>query len=269
MAFVQKRKNGVTYYTIEDFEKTGMVKHGFSTRIGGVSTGELNSLNLGVKKDDNKKNILENYDRFSRALGINMEDLVLSNQVHEDNIVELKKEDRGKGLLRKSDLLGVDGFITDDKEVALVTFYADCVPLFFLDPVREAIGLTHSGWKGTVKKIGQKTLQKMIKTYNTNPKDVLVGIGPSIGQCCFEVGGEVVEEVEKEFKRNDYFYSKSNGKYMLDLWKLNKEQILDLGVKERNITVSEICTKCNKDIFFSYRGDKGRTGSLAAIMQLR
>lgn len=270
MPFIKRKDKDMIYYTIESFENTGLVKHGFSTRIGGLSSGDLDSLNLGVKKKDTWENIINNYKTFTKALDINIEDLVLTDQVHKDNIMEVYKEDRGKGLLRESDIVGIDGFITDKKDPALVTFYADCVPLFFLDPVNKAIGLTHSGWKGTVKKIGQKTVEKMIDSYGTDPKDILIAIGPSIGKCCFEVGSEVIEVVRGKFEDSgDYFYKKENGKYMLDLWKLNKDQFLEIGVKEENITVSNICTKCNKDIFFSHRGDKGKTGSLAAIMQLK
>ena len=270
MPFIKNEDEALIYYTIESFEKTGLVKHGFSTRIGGVSGGDLYSLNLGVKKQDTRENVLDNYKIFTKSLGIDIEDLVLSHQVHKDNIREVNEEDRGKGLIRETDIEDTDGFITNKRGVALVTFYADCVPIFLLDPVKKAIGLTHAGWKGTVSRIGQKTLEKMIKAYGTDPKDVLIGIGPSIGECCFEVGGEVIEEVKKCFdKAEDYFYKKDNGKFMLDLWAINKDQFLDMGVSVENITVSNICTKCNNDIFFSHRGDNGKTGSLAAIMELK
>lgn len=270
MSFIKNEDKTLVYYTIESFEKTGLVKHGFSTRLGGVSSGDLGSLNLGVKKKDTRENILNNYKIFTNSLGINIENLVLTHQVHKDNILEVGEEDRGKGLIKETDIKDTDGFITNKKSVALVTFYADCVPLFFLDPVNEAIGLTHAGWKGTVSRIGEKTLKKMIETYGTDPEEVLIAIGPSIGECCFEVGEEVIKEVEENF--NDpkkYFYKKDNGKFMLDLWMINKDQFLEMGVLEENITVSNICTKCNKDIFFSHRGDKGKTGSLAAIMELK
>lgn len=270
MPFIKNEDNNLVYYTIESFEKTDLVKHGFSTRLGGVSTGNLNSLNLGVKKKDTRENILNNYKIFTKSLGINIENLVLTHQVHKDNIMEVDEEDRGKGLTRETDIVDTDGFITNKRKVALVTFYADCVPLFFLDPVNKAIGLTHAGWKGTVSKIGQKTLKKMIKTYGTNPNDILIGIGPSIGKCCFEVGEEVIEVINEKFANaKDYFYKKDNGKFMLDLWALNKDQFIEMGVLEENITVGNICTKCNKDIFFSHRGDNKKTGSLAAIMELK
>ena len=270
MPFIKNEDKSLVYYTIESFERTGLVNHGFSTRLGGVSSGDLDSLNLGVKKKDTRENIINNYKIFTRSLGIDIENLVLTHQVHKDNILEVDEGDRGKGLTLETDIKDIDGFITNKKNVALVTFYADCVPLFFLDPVNEAIGLTHAGWKGTVSRIGQKTLEKMIKAYGTEPEDILIAIGPSIGKCCFEVGEEVIKIVEENFNNpNKYFYKKDNGKFMLDLWNINKDQLLEMGVLEKNITVSNICTRCNKDTFFSHRGDHGKTGSLAAIMELK
>lgn len=269
MTFRKNLKGNLVYYTIPAFEDTGLVKHGFSSRLGGVSTGPLNSLNLGIKKKDPKENILKNFKIFGEALDISVENMVLSDQVHDDVILEVSKKDRGKGLLRESDLSNVDALVTQEKDVALVTFYADCVPLFLLDPVNKAIGLAHAGWKGTMMKIGQKTLQKMIDLYGTNPQDCFIGIGPSIGLCCFEVGDEVIEHIKGNFDHPDRYYTaQSNGKYIADLWKLNRDQFLHSGVPEGNITDSGLCTKCNKDIFFSHRGDKGNTGSLAAILQL-
>lgn len=270
MSFIKNEDKELVYYTIESFEKTGLVNHGFSTRLGGVSIGDLSSLNLGVKKKDTPENIINNYKIFTKSLGIKIENLVLTHQVHKDNILEVDEGDRGKGIIRETDIKETDGFITDKKNVALVTFYADCVPLFFLDPVNQAIGLTHAGWKGTISRIGQKTLEKMVEAYGSDPKEVLVAIGPSIGECCFEVGEEVIRKVEENFKDSrKYFYKKDNGKFMLDLWAINKDQFLEMGILEENITVSNICTKCNKDVFFSHRGDNGKTGSLAAIMELK
>lgn len=270
MGFIKNTDGGLVYYTIKAFDKTNLVRHGFSSRLGGVSRGNLDSLNLGVKKDDSRENIIENYKIFTQSLGIDLGNLVLSNQVHKANILQVDKNDRGKGLTRESDIYDTDGFITNQKGIALVTFYADCVPLFFLDPVKKAIGLAHAGWKGSVDGIGQKTARRMIEAYDSDPKDILIGIGPSIGQCCFEVGSEVIEKVDKGFKNGErYFQRKDNGKFMLDLWDLNKDQFLDIGIPEKNITMSNICTKCNKDTFFSHRGDNGKAGSLAAIIELK
>ena len=270
MSFIKNKDKDLVYYTIESFEKTDLVKHGFSTRLGGVSSGETESLNFGSKNKDTRENIWKNYKIFTKSLGIDVGDLVLTNQVHKDKVLEVEEKDRGKGLTVESDIIGVDGLITNKKGLALATFHADCTPLFFLDPVQKAIGLAHAGWKGTLSRIGEKTIEKMIKAYASDPKDILVGIGPSIGGCCFEVGEEVIDILKENFKDAEkYFHKKDKGKFMLDLWSVNKDQFLDMGILEANITESKICTKCNKDIFFSHRGDKGRTGSLAAMMELK
>lgn len=270
LTFTKNAKKDLIYYTVPSFEDTGLVKHGFSTRQGGVSKSPLNTLNLGMRKNDLKENLYKNYKIFGEALGIPMKNMVLSDQVHGDKILKVGRKDRGKGLLKESTIEGIDGLVTDEKGVALVTFYADCVPLFLLDPVHEAIGLAHAGWKGTVKKIGGKTLEKMMELYGTKPEESLIAIGPSIGACCFEVEEEVISYIEDTFDNPQQYYDPvPNGKYMANLWKLNKNQFLQMGVQEKNITVSGLCTKCNKETFFSHRGDHGNTGSLAAIFQLK
>lgn len=269
MNFKKVSIGDLVYYKIPSFEETGLVKHGFSTRLGGVSSIPYNSLNLGIKKNDKMINIYNNFKLMSKALEIPMENMVLSDQIHGDKILMVDKTHREKNIFSKNKIAGIDGLVTKEKEIALVTIYADCVPLYFLDTVHKAIGLSHAGWKGTVKKIGQKTLLKMMECFSTNPEDCLVAIGPSIGSCCFEVGDEVIEQINLNFSNSKQYYTfKDNGKYMVDLWKLNQNQLTSMGVPLKNITSSNICTKCNKDIFFSHRGDKGNTGSLAAFLQL-
>ncbi|NLY43622.1 MAG: peptidoglycan editing factor PgeF [Clostridiaceae bacterium] len=261
---------GVEYLTIPSFEETGLVTHGFSTRLGGVSTGEYRTLNLGLNKKDKRENVLYNFKILTEKLKIDYHDLVFSNQVHEDRIIEVSQKDKGKGIFVESDIIGVDGLITSERGVPLVTFYADCVPLFFLDPVKKVIALTHSGWRGTVKKIGYKTVRKMEKAYSCKPKDILVGIGPSIGKCHFEVDKPVAEEFYNAFGENarELIEPKPGNKYNIDLWRANELQLEQAGIRNENITVAYECTVCKKDIYFSHRGDKGKTGSMAAIMQL-
>lgn len=267
--FIRHEKDKVVYYTIPSFEQTGLVKHAFSSRKGGISSGSYSSLNLGFNTKDDRENIVENYKIICKALEINPENLVLSNQIHEDGIAVVNSSDRGKGIWRDSDINGVDGLITNDKEVALVTFYADCVPLFFLDPVKKVIGLSHAGWRGTVLEIGKKTIEKMTNQFQCNPKDVLVGIGPSIGHCCFEVDENVVIEFQKNIQNiQDAITAKQNNKYHIDLWAVNKKSLMEAGVPENNITISSLCTVCNQQEFFSHRGQNGIRGTLAAVMEL-
>lgn len=269
MSFELREKGDIKYLIIPSFEKTGLVIHGFSTRLGGVSTGEYSSLNLGLKKADDREKVLENYRLFCDALHLNVENLVASDQVHGDEIYEAFEDDKGKGIVRESDIINKDALMTRQRGVVLVTYYADCVPLFFLDIKTPAIALAHAGWRGTVKKIGQKTVREMVRKYGTRPENVLVGIGPCIKKCCYEVDGPVVSSLKEAFNYWDELVEdKGDGHFMLDLVKANERQLEEVGVAPENITVSEDCTSCRNDIFFSYRKDKGKTGSLAAFLCL-
>lgn len=269
-AFKAVNRNGVVYLTIPAFEATGMVKLCFTTRIGGVSEGIFDSLNTSIIKADPLENVRKNLDLVCSAIGIDYTRLVFSDQTHEDNIRVVTAADIGKGLTVPSDIVNVDGLMTNVSGVPLITFYADCVPLFFLDTRNRAIAAVHSGWKGTVLKIGAKTIRQMNEAFGTRPEDCLVGIGPSIGPECFEVGPEVVQEFRDNF---DYWAEFTEpftgGKSKIDLWKANKLMLMEQGVPEENILTSGMCTKCNEDMFFSYRRDNGRTGSLSAIMELK
>lgn len=269
MAFNLNYKDSLAYLTIPSFEKTGLVKHGFSTRLGGVSKFPYQELNLGFKKDDDKINVLENYRLFCNALGINPENLVTSDQIHKDKIYVATIKDKGKGIFKNSDIKGIDALITRDRKVALVTYYADCVPVFFLDVKTPAIGLAHAGWRGTVSKIGQKTVIKMMKEFGSLPENILVGIGPCINSCCYEVDTPVVNSIKNAFVYWEKLIKEcGKGKWMLDLVLANKKQLEEVGINPLNITESGFCTSCNNDLFYSYRKDKGTTGSLAAILQL-
>lgn len=269
MAFKLNYKGKLAYLTIPSFEETELVQHGFSTRLGGVSQLPYQSLNLGFKREENRANVIENYRLFCDALGINPENLVASDQVHKDHIHVATFMDRGKGIFKSSDIKSIDALITRDRQVALVTYYADCVPLFFLDIKTPAVGLAHAGWRGTVRKIGQKTVLKMMKEFGSLPENILVGIGPCIKSCCYEVDEPVVEVIKKAFTYwDELILETETGKWMLDLVLTNKKQLEEVGISPQNITESGFCTSCNNDLFFSYRKEKGKTGSLAAVIQL-
>ncbi|MDI3534308.1 MAG: purine-nucleoside/S-methyl-5-thioadenosine phosphorylase / adenosine deaminase [Thermosediminibacterales bacterium] len=268
--FLLRRKGKIHYLTIPPFDKTGIVDHCFTTRLGGVSEGVYSQLNLGFKRGDDQQKVLKNYELICSAIGINYKDLVCSDQIHGDKVYVATEKDKGKGIVRESDIIGVDALITNKPGVPLITYYADCVPIFILDPVKKAIGLCHAGWRGTVQKIGQKTILKMEQVFETRPSDCLVGIGPSIGQCCYEVDAPVIARLKESFSNwREMVIEKSEGKWNLDLWKANKYQLEEIGVVESNITVSGLCTSCRNDLFYSYRKEKGVTGSLAAIIQLK
>ena len=263
-------KEGLRYLQFSNIKKyESRVIHGFTTRLGGVSTGECFSLNLGFNRNDSRDNVIENYKRVADALGIKCENMVLSRQVHDNKVKEVNEEDKGKGILRDNDLDGYDGLMTNIRNVALVTFYADCVPIFFFDSVKNVVAASHSGWRGTVKEIAAETIRRMSERYGSNPEDIETVIGPSIGSCCFEVGEEVYSEFIDKIKWSEKYCKKTKqDKWHINLQEIIKQSLLNAGVKHEKIALANICTKCNKDIFFSHRGDNGKTGSLAAVIQL-
>lgn len=268
---VERETEGVCRLSFPLLEESGLVSHCFSTRLGGVSRGRFATMNFTFTRGDKQEHVMENYRRMARALGVDLERMVLSYQTHTTNVRRVTEEDEGKGIARPRDYKDIDGLITDVPGITLVTFYADCVPLYFLDPVHRAIGLSHSGWRGTVKRMGKVTLEAMAEAYGTRPEDVLCCVGPSICRDCFEVGEEVAEEFCREFDRRfhrELFYRKENGKYQLDLWKANEIVLREAGVAEKHLQITNICTKCNPVHLFSHRVMGNERGNLAAFLCL-
>ena len=266
-----KEKNHVPYIQFKNLSATGIVKHGFSTRKGGVSTGIFSSMNLNFKRGDDPDAVMENYRRMAAALNMRVEDMVLSDQTHTTNVRVITEEDRGKGILKPQDYSDVDGMITNVPGIVLVTSYADCVPLYFVDLVRKAIGLSHSGWKGTVGHIGQKTVWKMHEVYGSEPKDIVAAIGPSICQSCYEVSDDVAEAFRANFTADeaaDILLDKGNGKYQLDLWKANWYVLTDAGILPEHLSVTDLCTACHPDLLWSHRKTNGQRGGLSAFLSL-
>lgn len=262
-------KNEVKYISFKSLDNIPFIMHGFSTRIGGISEGVYNSLNLGLKTDDNKNNTLENIKKFTLAVGVNCENLVISDQIHSDIIKVVNTNDKGKGYWSQEKLNGIDGLITNIRGIPLMTIYADCVPLFFVDPVKKAIGVSHAGWKGTVLKIGKKTVEAMVNEYGSNPKDIIAVIGPSIGKCCYEVDKRVIDEFNRSFIDTSTFVDlKEDNKYQLNLWRANQITLIESGLLEENIEIANLCTGCNTDLFYSHRMENGKTGRMGAIIQL-
>ena len=262
----EKQVGEVLYLSYPLLEKTGLVKHGFSTRIGGVSEGIYSSMNLSFTRGDDENAVRENYRRMAKTLGVKEDSFIFSAQTHTTNVYKVTLDNRS------DQLQDIDGLITDVPGLCLVTSYADCVPLYFVDPVHRAIGLSHSGWRGTVGKIGQETLQKMKVEYGTDPKDVIAAIGPSICQDCYEVSEDVIDQFKEAFDSkywDDLFYQKENKKYQLNLWKANEIILLEAGVKRENIAVTNVCTSCNSNMLYSHRASKGQRGGLAAFMALK
>lgn len=242
--------------------------HCFTTREGGVSTGECSTMNLSFKRNDLHENVIENYKRLTQALNIDIESIVLPQQVHDNKVHVVTSKDCGKGLIKGSGLAGYDALVTNEPGVTLVTIHADCVPVFLYDPVKNVIGLAHSGWKGTAKNIASETVDKFTSVYGSKPSDIVAVIGPSIEQCCFEVGDEVKEIFDNNIRWSSKYSTEINEKWHIDLKGIIFEALINKGLLERNIFKSQICTMCNMNLFFSHRGEKGKTGSMAAVMQL-
>lgn len=262
----------VPYLEYPLLTETGIVKHGFSTRLGGVSEGYYSSMNLSFSRGDKEGDVRENFRRFTNAIGVRCEDLVFSKQTHTTNVRIVREEDRGIGFTRKLEYTDVDGLITNVPGICLVTSYADCVPLFFVDPVKKAIGLSHSGWRGTVGKIGKVTVEKMTKEYGCRPEDIYAAVGPSICQDCYEVSEDVIDKFKEGFDEKYWkqlFYRKANGKYQLNLWKANEIIFLEAGILKEHLTVTNVCTHCNSDVFYSHRTTGDKRGNLAAFLALK
>ena len=261
----------------DDFEG---IKHCFTTRDGGVSDGIYRSLNFRKNADDLPENVRENFRRVAEVFESTEDHIVYADQTHTANVRVITSRDAGKGITVDRDFSDVDGLITNEKGIILFTSHADCVPIYFYDPSREVIGLSHSGWRGTVECIGRRTVELMSETYGSKPGDIYAAIGPSICQDCYEVSADVATEVEKLLDRmcaaDESIKAKEmllkNGKapdkYQLDLWELNRLILLSSGISEDHITVTNLCTCCNPNRLFSHRATGGRRGNLGAFIML-
>ena len=263
----------VPYFYYPLLENTGMVRHGFSTRLGGVSSGEFESMNFNTTRGDSLDHVEENFRRFCGAIGCDWDLAVMSHQTHTVNVEKVTADmvTKGRSFWEKKPFTHVDGLVTDVPGAVLITSYADCVPLYFLDPVKKVIGLSHSGWRGTVERMGAVTVAKMQKEYGCDPADILACVGPSICQDCYEIGPEVAEEFYKAFTEEEaeqILAKNQAGRYQLDLWKANALILKGAGIRREHMAITNVCTCCNPDLLFSHRYTKGKRGNLSAFLSL-
>ena len=267
------KKEAVTYITFPKLEQySNDVVHGFSTRLGGVSKAHLGSMNLSFTRGDEREAVLENHRRFAKVLGYDEKNLVFSNQVHLTKFHKVTRNDCGKGITRESDIQEIDGLVTNEPGVPIITFYADCVPLFFYDPVQKVIAMAHSGWKGTVERIGARMISYMNQEYGSKPEDIICAIAPSICQKCYEVSEDVALRFLQVFGENIgsvFLYKKENGKYQLNLHKACEVTLLDAGILPEHLDITDLCTCCNPEFLFSHRASNGMRGNLAGVMMLK
>lgn len=267
-----QKEQEIPYLTFRRLSGLDFICHGFSTRLGGVSEGTFASMNLSFSRGDDPEKVTENFRRIAAAVGFDPADLVLTDQVHKTEIHEAGRADCAGADLTQKKLEEIDGLITDVPGLMLGTSYADCVPLFFVDPVKKAIGLSHSGWKGTVGKIGQKTVERMKERYQTDPGDLIAVIGPSVCPSCYEVSREVAEEFQRQFKPEqwaEFLQEKKDGKFQLDLWLACRYSLLEAGLQKENIEICGVCTRCNSGLLWSHRATGGIRGGMMAFLGIR
>ena len=280
----ENRYQEIEYLTFELLEKTQVVTHMISTRFGGVSQGIFSSMNYSYNRGDDRNLVDENYRRTAAIFGKSAADFVCSDQTHTVHVRKVTGKDRGKGVLYPKDYTDTDGLITDEEGIILSTFYADCVPLLFVDPVRRAIGCSHSGWRGTAQEMGRITVERMQEEYGCRPENIYAAIGPSICQDCYEVSQDVAEVFEELFAQSRFkdivgnekqisgaeiCYQKENGKYQLNLWKSNEAILLGAGILPEHLAVTDVCTCCNPQVLFSHRASCGKRGNIGAFLMLR
>ncbi len=261
-------KNDVQVLKFISLDAFSHINHAVSTRNGGVSRQkELSSLNLGTYTSDTIENVRENYRRFCIASGFDAERIVLGNQTHSSNIRYATPDDMGKGVFCERDYTDVDALITDYHKLPLVIHTADCVPIAFVDVKGRAIGNAHCGWRGTFSRLATKTAKELFERFGVAPKDLFCTLGPCICKNCYEVSKTLYDDFINEFGKRKTFINQ-RGKYYIDLSGLNKELLMEYGVKEENISLSDICTCENSNLLFSHRAQGPERGIFASFLEL-
>ena len=268
--FLQHKHNNLWHGKFSLFPEE-MAVHAISTRQAGVSRKPYDFLNLALHVGDDEEAVLKNRSIFSASLEVKAENIVSPQQVHGDRIFRVTSEHVGRGAGSYADAIPeTDALITDEPGIPLMLCFADCTPVLFLDPEHKAVGIAHAGWKGTMKRIAQKTLEAMGREFGTVPEACLAGIGPSIGPCCYEVGSEVAEACREAFPgQEEKLLVRRDGKLRFDMWKANRLQLIDSGMLPENIESADTCTACEHSWYFSYRADGGITGRIAAMIALQ
>ncbi len=269
---IEKKVNSLSISLFENLSKYEEIGHFVSTRPAGHSSPPYDSLNLSFNVGDDPKNVLKNRKLLTDTLGISLAALTTSKQDHNSHVQIVSAALRGKGSADyQGAVSATDAMVTNVPDICLMILVADCVPIVFFDPSKAVIGVVHAGWKGTLQRIGQKTVEVLEEHFDCSPGDILAGIGPSIGPCCYQVGPEVVSEAERVFGTREHFVSNKteDGKAYLDLWSANLAQLRQAAIPEKNIEVARVCTCHHPDEFFSYRYEKGKTGRFGAGIIIR
>jgi YfiH family protein len=244
----EKSKDNLVYFQFDKFANYEHIfDHFFSSRIGW---------------DRDKEKMKE---QISWLLNLPKKNIIDVKQVHGTEIIVVNSYD----MIYDKDVLEADGLVTDLPGIALITYHADCVPVYFVDITKKVVALAHSGWKGTFNNITGKMIKTMIEHYNSKKEDILIGIGPSIGPCCYEVKDDLIQMFTKRYPNYKDIIRINGDRTLLDLWRVNYLQIIDEGIPKENIIQSNVCTSCNTDKFYSYRKEKGIDKRMVAVISLK
>jgi len=266
--WIWNEQNHIKYITLPEWKSLGATA-AFSSRWSGVSDAPFKSLNLGLHVGDDYKRVIYNRKEFLNIFDLQLEDVVCCEQVHGSKVKIVDEGYKGRGAYSYADSIADhDGLITNKPGVGLLTFYADCIPLYFFDPCQKVIALAHSGWKGTMGKIAEQVLLSMQQSFHCAVENIKVFIGPGIGPCCYSIQPDLAEKVEKRFPGYSEIILYENESIKWDLKNTNRQILLAAGIKSTNLTLCDLCTACNKQKFFSYRAEQGKTGRMAALLVL-
>jgi YfiH family protein len=259
-AFVQHGHSDQSFQLAAWMDKFERLSVGFTSRAGGVSQPPMTSLNCALHVGDQVEDVITNRQLVSERAGFTFDAWTCAEQVHSNAIQKVSRQHMGSGKYSRDHAFqDTDALISNEIGIMLTAFFADCVPLYFVDPVHHAIGLAHAGWKGTALLIAERTVEAMHREFGSQPEQIFAAIGPSIGVCCYEVNDQVIEQLDCERP-----VQKPNGRYMLDLKETNRQFMIRAGILPINIEISEWCTSCNTDLFYSHRAENGQTGRMTA-----
>lgn len=265
--FSLERKNSIAYLQSPLMKACDFLTHAFCTRIGGASQDDYKSLNMSFREGDEEFRVLANWDKLSMAFDIPIENFLVLNQVHGDNIFVIKPHG---DYFTSREALNYDAIVTNRTDLAICIKTADCVPVFIVDRVKKVIAVIHAGWRGSAQGITAKVIRLMQNQYRSDSRDLLAAIGPAIGRCCYEVDAPAAEAFRHKKNAEDFLFpGKRKDRWMLDLVEVNQRQLLDCGIPESQIETSGLCTSCRQDAFFSHRGSGGITGRQINFMMIR
>lgn len=257
---IPQQHNELTYFRFDSLPHNGRLQHGVFSRQGGISPVPFDSLNLSLSVADERDRVYANRRQVYGLFGRDTDSVVHAHLVHGTTVARVTSANNGEWVEH------VDALITNEPECVMTMNFADCAPVVVYDPVHAAIGLAHAGWRGTVAGVARETVRAMTAEFGSVPGDLIATVGPCIGSCCYEVGDDVATAVRAGFDEADRLLRPSGDRYYFDLPEANRQQLATAGVAQ--IELSELCTACRTDLFFSHRAEKGRTGRFGVVVAL-